>query len=141
MFQLPHKLSELARIALDDVVAVEQLTDRYVVAMDNVFHTPGYIEDDERCVVCAAGAVMVQRLNADPEIDFGPYEFGTHNGDALMAIDCLREGDVAGALRALQLSGYATSPLDRDLPEYSSENAEWHEAMQELIDDLTEAGL
>ncbi len=141
MIQLPHKLSELAKMALDDVVAVEQLADRYVVGMHDVFHTPGYNEDDERCVVCAAGCVMVQRLKAEPEHDVGPYEFGKHNGDALMAIDCLRTGDVAGALRTLQLSGYATHSLDRYLPDYSEGDASWHEAMQVLIDDLEEAGL
>jgi hypothetical protein len=141
MFQLPHKLSELATMALDDVVEVEQLKDRYVVSMNAVYHSPGDA-GDKRCTVCAAGAIMARRLLADPELEAWPYNFGTQNGDALYAVDCLRTGDVAGALRHLGLSGYSTSPLDRDMPAYSAEGApRWHEAMLELIHDLTKAGL
>lgn len=148
MYRLPRKLSELATIALDDVVALEQHPN-FEIDM-GTFLRRG---DFGPCAVCAAGAVMVKRLLDSPfsETSIVAAEFvarfGAENARALEAIEYLRSGTVGAALAVLEGRaewGNAVEDnehdLDRDLPMYA-EGAAWHEAMQVLIDDLTEAGL
>jgi hypothetical protein len=140
MFQLPHKLSVLAEMALDDVVKVEQLNG-FVIDMSEFI-----IDGGEVCSVCAAGAVMVQRLGATKSNT--TEDFGLDNKRALWAIDALRLGLVGKAKQRLTMgnppidnAADADHWLDRDLPEYDADCSDWHEAMQVLIDDLREAGL
>lgn len=145
MIQLPHKLSELANIALNDVVEVEQRKATHVVNLDDCFI--GWTRNGV-CTVCAAGAVMVERFNATGSDTTS--SFGEHNQIAFFAIDKLRLGYVGWAQDILQRGHMAAAAcaasapaheLDRDLPAYDSRGAAWHEAMQELIDDLEQAGL
>lgn len=139
-FQLPHKLSELAQMALDDVAAVEKL-EGYSIDMDDVFHAA--YPDDGLCVVCAAGAVMVNRLGADRALDHGPRDFGPNNSNALLAIDSLRVGQVGAALGRL-IHGYSKGvrhALDRSIAQYATSATDWRADMIRLVADLREAGL
>lgn len=145
MTKLPHKLSELARVALDDVVACEREPSRFTVEMNEAYCAPGE-GPDGTCWVCAAGAVMVQRLGRGvSEGEAFPHSFDNHNRDALLAINQLRMGAVGAALARLGRSdeelGHGSHELDREMPEYESSGADWHSAMEILIDDLVEAGL
>jgi hypothetical protein len=139
--QLPNKLSELAQMALDDVLAVERLPNQFVVDMGEFI-----VESGNLCRVCAAGAVMVQRLGATTNSTTN--DFGPHNKWALWAIDKLRMGYVGWALQILKGDERVAwrredtdHALDRDVPEYSTDSGEWHVAMRSLIADLQKAGL
>jgi hypothetical protein len=149
MIQLPHKLSELAQIALDDVTEIEN-TPGYTVAMES-WHTPG----SASCEVCAAGSVMVCHFGLQKEdyICLGVFEklFGGSNTRALLAIDCLRRGFVSAAQQVLiDRQAWITLPLDdyddphevsRPMPDYDDNPASWHSEMAQLIADLRAAGL
>jgi hypothetical protein len=99
---LPHKLSDLAQIALDDVLKVHE-RDGYIVNMQ------AWLErHSAACVVCAAGAVAVERLNPARDMDVTGTgsvlitRFGLHNGTALLAVDMLRRGWVGAALSVIE---------------------------------------
>lgn len=130
--QLPHVLSELAQMALDDVTVIDQ-REGFVVCMGDWYTT----DDNVGCAVCAAGSVMVQRLGMRGVGALCSYsaievKFGRHNMLALLAIDMLRRGWVGDALMVLDqdpetLGGelhweaaswngrHAGHPLNRDL--------------------------
>lgn len=163
MFQLPHKLSELAAMALDDVVAVHKRPG-FMIDM-GAWCSPGVVRypHGKNCMVCAAGAVMVQRLGysgsrskiTNPAEIF--HAFGPANGRALLAIDMLRRGNVGWALAVLTdgesawFAGLESSdahPLSRDLEDLSRDDTDgdglpplWVDAMHDLVDELVEAGL
>lgn len=160
--QLPHVLSELAQIALDDVIKVEVLPG-YRIGMASWHAVDSF---SAGCTVCAAGAVMDRTLGLERETNLDSVHdilkrFGAHNGAALLAIDALRRGAVGEALTILgsedpEASWYADEEacgddededelriprhaLSRELPQYTEDG--WHDAMRELIADLRKAGL
>lgn len=146
MIQLPHKLSELAQIAVDDIRSVEMRRDVYRVNMGQ-WHRP----QSGVCALCAAGAVMACRLDVpdreDIEAPSFAERFGVHNGNALLAVDELRTGCVGAAIASLT-GGYdvwrnihITHELDREIISYDDDRAQWFLEMNELIADLKQAGL
>jgi hypothetical protein len=66
---LPDKPSELLKVALADLEAVEG-DSRYNIDL-LTWHEPNEYGDG-RCVVCLAGSVMAKSLGADIELDLGP---------------------------------------------------------------------
>ncbi len=150
MMQLPHKLSELAQMALDDVTAMEN-TPGYVVTM-GYWHTTRHLKME--CGVCAAGCVISRRLGVAADVDLDSADsfadtFGRDNSNALLAIDCVREGRIQQALDCVNGGGvdrwYDVSQddhdLSREMADYADDRAQWHLDMAELIADLTAAGL
>lgn len=156
MLQLPHKLSELARIALDDVVAVSQLPGFTIRLCE------WYAPRRSNCMICVAGAVMVQRLGCTRRSSISSpgelaREFGPHNARALLAIDMLRRGNVGHALACIERGMQAwydgleladqhelscgLDPAPEDDTDKDGLPPIWVEAMGELIDDLEKAGL
>jgi hypothetical protein len=160
---LPHKLSELAQIALDD-------TTTKLEPLGISVNMSAWCRPDRRpghsCTVCAAGAVMVARLGLDVSKGeaFGHEwlvrDFGEHNALALVAIDSLRQGQVGVALNVLSSKSFQPwkdSPEhhDEDFPELwtgadghalsrqmdDEFGEQWREEMLDLIASLREAGL
>jgi hypothetical protein len=165
--QLPHKLSELAQIALDDLTT--KLEPRGI-RVDLNYWCRLERRPQPSCTVCAAGAVMVSRLGLDVARgqSFGHgwliEMFGEHNALALVAIDSLRQGQVGVALETLETQtfkpwqqapdcefdddgesdpeawhGEDGHALSRRMPEEYC--AEWRDGMAQLISDLREDGL
>lgn len=102
---LPDKPSELIRLALSDLSAVQK-DDRYSVAM-HIFHgadhSPYAKPGDNRCYVCLAGAVIANSLvRGRPELTLFPKMFNNEIRYKLIALDCFRAGRVA---RGLHLMG------------------------------------
>lgn len=155
--RLPHSLSELAQIALDDLTT-EVPARGLRVGMSTWCRKRG----DGTCSVCAAGAVMVARLGLDPaKGETGGHgwlirDFGEHNALALVAIDSLRQGRVEVAERTLRERSFVPwmndEPFDEDgngeedphelsrliATEYGDE---WIKDMRQLVTDLRKAGL
>lgn len=151
---LPHKLSELAQIALDDVLKVST---RPGFEIDMGTWVRSYHAGF--CAVCAAGSVAIERLGISKGDSIRENEelvvrFGAHNAAALCAIDALRQGCVDGALKILAddedpvatwyeldlESDMDRSELSRSMPVYGDDGS-WAEAMSDLIADLQKAGL
>jgi hypothetical protein len=149
VIQLPHKLSDLAQIALDDVMRIRSLPG-YRINMNRWHELLG-----GSCAVCAAGAVIANRLSVDRESDvFGvdfDKRFGAANAKALLIIDELRSGAVGNAKNLLGASdedaysvwanNFATHQLDRNIVEYHEDPEQWRSDMLDLIADLRQAGL
>ncbi len=158
MFQLPHKLSELATMALDDVVAVSQLPGFKINMAE--WYSPRH----KACTVCVAGSVMVRHLHHTGRKIIGSpvtlvEAFGEANARALLAIDMLRRGAVGSALaclargdvawrEALDSSSFDDHPLSRDIDPLNEDDTDrdglpplWVDEMTRLVEDLTEAGL
>jgi len=98
---LPSKLSALLRLAVEDVMVVEQ-DPRYVLDMD-WYHQPSWDFSGQgrvTCRVCLAGAVMVRDLNADISQELIPLKFGV-NASKLRAIDAMRAAQFATAYEHL----------------------------------------
>jgi hypothetical protein len=114
--KLPNKPSELIRLAIADVTAVEKLKSKYVLDMSS-WHEPAgfnHSSDDNypnvyntdsknRCAVCYAGSVMACTLGADPTQNFEPSDFPKDTNKKLEAINALREGELGEAFRILGL--------------------------------------
>lgn len=150
--RLPHKLSELAQIALDDVTKVETLPG-FQIDMGNWARS----YNGGNCHVCAAGAVMVERLGLRNGEGVQNNEqllerFGYENGAALLAIDALRRGCINDAIRILDSEDPAETwdlcdldpdcddhRLSRKVPLYGHQN--WRMAMETLVADLHRVGL
>lgn len=145
-YQLPHVLSELAQVALDDIAKTPALG--LGIRMTSWCNK-------RACTVCAAGAVMVSRLGmpfADGEHCGHRWmldRFGLHNTLALAAIDCLREGNVGFAIATMETQSLDTwvnddegddlHALARPMPvEFGDE---WLAEMRRLVTDLREANL
>ncbi|HTJ17773.1 MAG TPA: hypothetical protein VL494_13430 [Steroidobacteraceae bacterium] len=144
---LPHKLSELAQMALDDVEAIER-SGIHGIEMASWCR---WDSTGGPCAMCAAGAVAVQRLGLSrtvvSHVEFYKL-FGDHNADALVAVDQLRMGNVGAALLLVEgsedwetVNDSEEHELNREIPRYGIDMAGWHAGMRALIADLREAGL
>lgn len=152
-YLLPHKLSELAQVALNDLALAESLPKQYRIDMGNwlVQKTSGV------CVMCAAGAVMSftlgEALRLGERLDHPTriaQRFG-ENARALFAIDMLRRGWVGSALAIInsdepektwwECDDQDDHELTREMGEYESGPDGWRDEMNQLVSDLREAGL
>lgn len=93
---LPTKPSELIRVAIKDLIAIEQ-DRRYVVDMTE-WHRP-----NSHCRVCFAGAVIALRVGLlDREII--PSQFGLKTYCALLALNDFRQGFIHDGVARLDLA-------------------------------------
>jgi len=141
MTKLSENPSELILIALEDLERCEA-DPRYEVDM-GVWHEPF---QDSTCQVCAAGAVMAQRLDVGINCSIEPVNFNDDIRDKLFAINYLRRGNLHLAF------GF----LDLDLPDHLeifyqidieylndlsyANRAEWKLHMQDLAGVLAAEG-
>lgn len=136
----PSKPSELIRLALRDLRAVER-SKKYTVDMGS-WHEPN--EDTGVCHVCLAGAVMARSLKAGRDYDLTPSEMWTHGvspvwHDRLVALDDLRSGDLAGAAYTWTPCGALTG--NRIIPAYRDDNKKaFHLAMEALAAEYEAVG-
>ena len=130
---LPTKPSELIRLALKDLAAVE-LDARYVVEMLE-WHLPAVDE----CLVCLAGAVMAQTLGASPDRHLTPSEFPQSR--QLQALDTLRYAHRADYLAAAceQLRARLIEWTER-VPCYDSDPEGFHAVLGRLADAFEASG-
>ena len=99
---LPDKPSELLRMALDDTLKAEKAKG-YEVRM-GFWHSPNPCSDKEICLVCMAGAVMSNRLKADPKHSLSPDSFNRDTALKLDAVDNMRVGAFYDALISLKIN-------------------------------------
>lgn len=111
---LPDKPSELIRVALADLEAVER-SKKYVVNM-GTWHEPKGTPGGTKCEVCLAGAVMAKSLKNNPAKNLIPDEdFEDDLPGKLNALDSLRMGDVPLALGELGFDDICDSEMAYDL--------------------------
>lgn len=140
--KLPHVLSELAQLALNDIEKTRN-DPRYVLNME-LWHAPA----SGRCEVCAAGAIMAQSLDAPFSKEVSPEDFDEHTEKALRAVDDLRAGWFQDAVEELGVnaSQHQWKQLSRMGLQWEGFDAatEWegfkHE-MKSAIKELQEMGL
>jgi hypothetical protein len=138
MRELPSVPSQLIELALEDLEKVEK-DDRYVVDMHVWHHSSP--DDEWRCHVCLAGAVMAKSL------DFAPYECGDDPEDImspnlsqkLEALDCFRRGNVDQGLKYM---GIDTLVCDyKPVTPYGIEPTLFKTRMREIVGLLKEKDL
>lgn len=100
--QLPKKMSALLRVAVRDAQALEK-SKKYKLAMGD-WHVPADESVSGKCEVCLAGSVMARTLGCNPSENMDPHELRPRLADALLAINCMREGDFFSAAAQLGLS-------------------------------------
>lgn len=110
-FKLPHKPSELLKLALTDLELVEKDND-YTVVM-STWHHRG---EDGVCAVCLAGSVMAKTCNLDINESFicSENKHMIKDQDKFIAIDALRKGYLHAALKRLKIH----SSIYNILPEF-----------------------
>lgn len=141
--KLPGRPSELIRLALKDLAAVER-SKKYVVNMGD-WHTPVYgcMGTPDKCAVCLAGAVMVkERLATDPTIEAGPWNYAKEEF-ALSALNEFRCGHIGMALRFLGLPGtiYKQGCEFTLITDYAIDPKKFRADMRQLAKDLEAEGL
>lgn len=105
MSELPDKPSELIRLALSDLEKVME-DGRYVVNF-NRFHSPrpdeNQFNEDKKCHVCFAGAVMAKSLNSDIDEHLMPAGFDLGTTRKLFALDNFRVGAIYSGLNLMSI--------------------------------------
>ena len=138
--KLPEKLSDCIILALADLEKVEA-SDQYVVNMHE-WHRPG---DDNRCVVCLAGAVIAETLGGVRLQVLSPSHYPDETATRLFALNDVRCGDVCGAL--LHQMGVHESIVSDfvtfypDVPDYEESPKEFKSKMREIAQMLKEHDL
>lgn len=137
----PSKPSELIRLALRDLKAVER-SKKYVVDMDH-WHEPGVNDSDKPvCRVCMAGAVMAQSLEIPAnESCFGnAMDVGIQWANRIGALNCLRQGHLSAAADYWHPCG-ALGDEDRQVSEYNDKDpSAFHHDMEALAAEYEAAG-
>ena len=133
---LPNKLGKLLRVALADLLKVEQ-DPAYTVRMYQ-WHLPtGCDEDGDEnptCLVCLAGATMAKTLKAPVDVCVAPDMYPPAIAAKLQALDNLRAGNVARAAASLHIILPDEVPEYFKVPAYSTDPKKFHQALGELAD-------
>ena len=133
-------LSTVLRIGLEDLEATEKFPEVYKIDMGK-FHQP----DRDKCVVCAAGAVMAQTLGAKPTSLVGPCDYPKAIGMRLEAIDWARLGCFSFAAETMgypdedQFQIYRLTGED-DVTAYEESPTKFKADMRRHIATLVKAG-
>lgn len=114
--KLPRKLSKLLKISLDDLETInanpgyvaDSVNWHHPVDAGRIARTPelkGQKVANNPCLVCQAGAVMVQRFDAKPGKTLAPASLAISEKDqmALRAIDAMRNGNFKMAAARLDI--------------------------------------
>lgn len=132
--ELPDKPSELIRLAIKDLEACEK-SDAYTTDM-LVWHRPS--TENEKCIVCFAGAVMANTLGADPKTRVEPPHFGEDIEAKLDALDSFKCGEVEEAMEELCVD---SKLLDREVSRYDEgREKQFKSDMLDLADELEAEG-
>ncbi len=112
--ELPAKLSELLRLAVEDAKKLSK-NPKYVLCMLD-WHLPL----DKKCAICMAGAVMACELKTNRNDTVMPEDLGEEVNNKLMAINALREGNIIEAFNNLNgdinWTGYKGGLSEEQLP-------------------------
>lgn len=100
----PKKLSAAIMMALNDLALVKK-DPSYKVNMGS-WHTP---YDTDLCHVCFAGSVMAKEFGSDPTEELNPFDFGSEWASVFYALNDVRVGLVASALRRFYSPGIEDS--------------------------------
>jgi len=129
----PSKPSELIRLALRDLKAVESDPD-YVVEMAE-WHAP---RDDGYCALCFAGAVMAKSLQMPRDLDYYfKFDFSPAWEAAFEALNGLRSGQTYKTNERFHVTERVPC---RVIPEYSEDPAAFHLAMEALAAEYEAVG-
>lgn len=129
--QLPDKPSELIRLAVKDLKMVESMPEKYGINM-----SLWCLEENDKCTVCMAGAVMKMELDASV---LEMAILGEDNYWKLLAINKLRMGHVWKALEYLLLE--ETHKYNRQVMSYHQGKEAFYTGMEQLACDLEKDGL
>ncbi len=145
---LPQQPSKLIRVALKDFAKVERSA-RFKINMQNWV----YKKNGKPCEVCLAGAVMVgtlkqpvpRKLDKDEEFsllpDGGSWNIQPPETPALMALNCLREGNIRQGFIEMGLDFPEHFLSSVKIPDYTKKNrVKFRAAMNELADALEKEG-
>lgn len=154
--KLPRKLSSCLMLALEDLEKAEK-SKKYTIDMGTWFSFRGPARN---CVVCLAGSVMAQSLQAtkgvknsiaDRSCGIHPSDYSQYNADRLYALDYLRSGAFHSALKsfarddshlAFRLSDLFTDiRLDHQSRNKRKRAKEWREYMIWIAGILEAEGL
>ena len=98
MTKLPDKASELIRLAVNDLIAVEA-NPTYRIDMGTWHSGWSYTQP---CLVCFAGAVMANTCKVHTSSVVYPDNFDRDTSSKLSALDFFRVGDIQGGLKAMK---------------------------------------
>lgn len=129
---LPNLPSELITLALEDLVSCENDAG-YTIDMTE-WHKPTQMAE---CLVCFAGAVMAQTLQADISFIYTPSMMMSESAK-LNSLDSFRQGCVAEGLEYFGYSDVFLEDinLDRVICEYRLSPAQFRADMVGLVKDL-----
>lgn len=139
MGKLPDKLSELIRVALDDLEQVEH-DPNYRVDMNDWIR---YNKTDDVCEVCFAGATMVKTLKLDHTVQFGLLSPDTMR--KMESLDWVRCGSVRTAVQRfmdIPFSDYAYYQIEHvSVVDYDLHPDIWRIQMHVIANYLERNGL
>lgn len=143
--RLPDLPSQLIRVSLRDLRKVEK-DEGYRVNMGD-WHCGD--EGLQPCEVCMAGAVMAKTLKVERSQNASPYSFDSSVAGKLLAIDFLRNGDVASAIDTLSVNHRQRHTRRRKMKDrgmrgvvdYHVDPARFRREMLRLARDLEAVGL
>ena len=143
--ELPNKPSELMRLAVKDLMAIE--TDPAYTINMSYWHYPLRIESGEgtitRCAVCMAGAVLANTLHKPATTEQYPDIYPREVKDALQAIDAFRAGSIHEGCSYLRLpyESYDFLPWEIPIANYDSRVLSFYDDMDGLIELFESVGL
>lgn len=146
MKTLPHKPSDLIRVAIVDLEKAEK-SDKYRIEMED-WHAP---KSDKICEVCLAGSVMAFTLEWDPSKDLNPNDNDNPEllQNQLYALNEFREGYVNFGFSYLsntdeykEFEDYdvLSEPFNREITPYREDSELFKREMITLASDLEKAG-
>lgn len=136
--KLPDLPSELILLALKDLEVIEN-SDDYEVDMLN-----WHMFDGDKCLVCLAGAVMVNTLNHDINTDSYPDIFNKDTCDKLYALDEFRKGHINIALDSMSSAtevSYPNIAYTTNHVQYKDDSVLFKQQMNDMVKLLVSHGL
>ena len=143
--ELPNKPSELMRLAVKDLMAIE--TDPAYTINMSYWHYPLRIESGEgtitRCAVCMAGAILANTFHMPSNTEQVPDMFSHKTRDALQAIDHFRVGAIQEGCIYMRLpkDSYDFLPWEIPIASYDSRVLSFYDDMDGLIELFESVGL
>ncbi len=136
--RLPNKLHAMLTKALDDVERLEK-SKKYKINMGVAMQRRN---TGEVCEVCLGGSQLVGKLPSGRFTWwFDERVISSAVCKKLMALDCLRTGDVTPALNYLDRDAAPGPGIDRHVVDYHEQPKIWKAQMRLLAAELEEANL
>lgn len=134
--KLPDKPSDLIDLALADLEKAEK-SDDYIIEM-NVWHKPN---DDGKCLVCLAGAVMAFSLNFDREMKYVLANMPKNNQHKMSALNHFRYGAIRTGFNYMGIPFEADQPQERYITPYDESPEEFKSQIKRMVKEIRECGL